>query len=62
MSLDFVKGFDRLDLDFIFLAMKKLGYGESFIHMIKVCYNNIQSKIKINGCLCDPFTLIRGVR
>ena len=62
MSLDFLKGFDRLDLDFIFLAMKKLGYGENFIHMIKVCYNNIQSKIKINGSLSDPFTLIRGVR
>ena len=60
--LDFLKVFDSLDLDFIFLAMKKLGYGENFIHMIKVCYNNIQFKIKINGFLSDPFTLMRGVR
>ena len=30
--------------------------------MIKVCYNNAQSKIKINGLLSDPFTLKRGVR
>ena len=30
--------------------------------MIKVAYNNIQSRIKINGFLSDPFTLMRGVR
>ena len=62
ISLDFVKAFDRLDWDFIFLALEKFGYGKNFIHIIKVCYNNIQSKIKINGLLSDPFTLMRGVR
>ena len=30
--------------------------------MIKVCYDNIQSKIKINGLLSDPFTITQGVR
>ena len=29
--------------------------------MIKVAYNDIQSKIKINGLLPDPFTLMQGV-
>ena len=61
ISLDFLKAFDRLDWDFIFLALEKFGYGENFIH-IKVCYSNIQSKIKINGLLSDLFTLMRGVR
>ena len=60
--LDFLKAFDRLDFDFIFLALKKFGYGDKFIHMIKVCYNNIQSKIKINGLLFETFTLKRDVR
>ena len=46
ISLDFLKAFDRLDFDFIFLALKKFGYSDKFIHMKKVCYNNIQSKIK----------------
>ena len=36
--------------------------GDKFIHMIKVCYNNILSKVKINGLLSDAFTLKRGVR
>ena len=30
--------------------------------MIKVAYTDIQSKIKINGLLSDPFTLMQGVR
>ena len=36
----------------------KFGYGEKFVHMIEVAYNNIQSKTKINGLLSDFFTLI----
>ena len=46
ISLDFFKAFDRLDLNFIFSALEKFGYGQKFKQMIKICYNNIQSKIK----------------
>ena len=42
-------------------VLQKAGYGEKFIHTIEVAYTNIQSKIKINGLLYDPFTLMRGV-
>ena len=35
ISLDFLKAFDRLDLNFIFLALEKFGYGQKFIQMIK---------------------------
>ena len=44
ISLNFLKAFDRLDLNFMFLALEKFGYGQKFIQVIKVCYNNIQSK------------------
>ena len=36
ISLDFLKALDRLDLNFIFLALEKFGYGQKFIQMIKV--------------------------
>ena len=62
ISFDFLKAFDRLDWDFIFRALEKFGYGEKFIHLVKIYYNNIQCKIKINGLLSEPFTLSRGVR
>ena len=57
-----MKVFGRVDWDFVFSVLQKFGYGEKFICMIKVAYTNIQSKIKINGPLSDPFTLMQGVR
>ena len=51
-----------MDWDFISSDLQEFGYGEKFIRMIKVAYTNIQSKIKINGLLSDPFTLMQGVR
>ena len=60
ISLDFLKAFDRLDFGFIFLTLKKFGYGDKLIHMVKVCYNDIESKIKINDLLPEPFALKRG--
>ena len=30
--------------------------------MIKICYNNIQSTIKVNSLLSGPFTLMLAVR
>ena len=51
-----------MDWDFISSNLQKFGYGEKLIRMIKVAYTDIQSKIKINGLLSDPFTLMQGVR
>ena len=51
-----------MDCDFISSHLQKFGYGLKLIRMIKVAYTDIQSKIKINGLLSDPFTLMEGVR
>ena len=56
-----IKTFGRVDWDFVFSAMQKFGYGDKFIPMVKVAFINIQSKIKINGLLYNPFTFMRGV-
>ena len=50
-----------MDWDFVFSVLQKFGYGAKFIYVIKVAYSNIQSKIKINGILSDPFSLMQGV-
>ena len=62
ISLDFLKAFDRLDWDFIFQALEKFGCGKKVMHLIKICYTDIQSKVKTNGLLSDPFILSRGMR
>ena len=51
-----------MDWDFISSDLQKFGYREKLIRMIKVAYTNIQPKIRINGLLSDPFTLMQGVR
>ena len=51
-----------MDWDFISSDLQKFGYGVKFIRMIKVAYTDIKSKIKINGLLSDPFTLMQGIR
>ena len=43
---------------FIFSTLRKFGYGDKFIHMLKAAYTNIESKIKINGLLSDSLTLM----
>ena len=48
----------ELVLSFL-LCLSSFGYGDKFIPMIKVACTNIESKIKINGLLSDPFTLMR---
>ena len=55
------KVFGRVDWDLISSDLQKVGYEVKFIHMIKVAYTNIQSKIKINGILSDPSTFMQGV-
>ena len=45
-------------VDFIFSALYKFGYRDKSIHMIKYAYTNIESKIKINGLLSDPLTIM----
>ena len=54
--------FCRVDWDLISSDLQKFGYGVKFIRMNKVAYTDIQSKIKTNGLLSDPFILMQGVR
>ena len=52
--MDIEKTFNSLDNDFLLNALKKIGFGENFIHWIKVLLNNQQSCI-IDGCLTTGY-------
>ena len=41
--------------------MHKFEYGDKLIPIGKDAYTNIQYKIKINGLLSDPFTLMQKI-
>ena len=56
ISLDQTKAYDRVEWNFLF------NFGPTFIHMIKTCYTNIESCVKVNGYTSIYFNLSRGIR
>ena len=62
VSIDQEKIFDKVDRDFLYRIMGKLGYSKTFINFIKKIYQNTESMISNNGFLFSPFPLTRGVR
>jgi len=62
ISLDQEKAFDRVEHLFLWNTLEAFGFSHSFISMIRAVYCNIESVLKVNGGLCAPFTVERGVR
>ena len=62
ISLDQEKAFDRVEHTFLWTVMEKFGFSAGFIAKIKVLYSEIESVLKLNGGLCAPFRVHRGVR
>ena len=47
VSLDQTKAYDRAEWDFLYKVLEKFNFGPNFIKMIKTCYSNIQSALKV---------------
>ena len=62
INIDFKQAFDRVDVNFVFLTLKAVGFSDSFIDCIKMLYTGITSKLKINNNIGDSFPILRGVR
>ena len=62
ISIDQVEAFDKVDREFLYQTVRKLGYSEIFIKFITKLYQNMLSIISNNGFLSTPFPLSRGVR
>ncbi len=62
ISLDQEKAFDRVEHTYLWETLKAFGFSQSFINKIKVLYRDVESILKINGGLCTPFSVFRGVR
>uniref|UniRef100_A0A3B3HMN0 Reverse transcriptase domain-containing protein n=1 Tax=Oryzias latipes TaxID=8090 RepID=A0A3B3HMN0_ORYLA len=62
ISLDQEKAFDRVEHSFLWKVMEKFGFCAGFIAKIKVFYAEAESVLKVNGGLCAPFRVGRGIR
>lgn len=62
ISLDQEKAFDRVEHPYLWKLLECFGLSPGFIAMIRVLYRDIESVLKINGGLCAPFNVNRGIR
>ncbi|KAI2646955.1 putative 149 kDa protein [Labeo rohita] len=62
ISLDQEKAFDRVEHYYLWKTLQAFGFSSDFIGYIKVLYNDIESVLRVNGGLCAPFKVCRGVR
>ena len=62
INIDYAKAFDSLEHNFIFSALEKFNFGESFIQWIKIFYNQPLFRVKNNGWISKTYTMKRGIR
>ena len=62
VTMDIEKAFDSLDRDFLLFVLKKFGFGENFIHWIKVLLNKQQSCVTKGGFTTLYFNFEKGAR
>lgn len=62
LSIDFEKAFDNVDRNYLFEILKKFGYPQKFINLLKTLYEDTTSQIKINGELTGKINIENGLR
>ena len=62
INIDQEKAFDRVSHDYLFRVLNAFRLGDRFKSFIKLCYIDVSSFIIINGSVCGPVTLGRGIK
>lgn len=62
LFLDFCKAFDTIEHGFLLHSMKVFGFGNNFIEIIEMFYENINSSIILNTGTSKRFGIHCGVR
>jgi hypothetical protein len=62
LKLDFSKAYDKVDLQFLFQAMKVVGFPDSFTNMTRLLFHDAAAQVCVNGQVTEPFSIQQGVR
>jgi hypothetical protein len=60
-KLDLSKAYDRVDWNFLELAMAKMGFDNKWIKWTMACVKSVRYRVRLNGALLEPFTPTRGL-
>ncbi len=62
LAIDFEKAFDSIDWNYLWEALEAFNIPKSFVDMVKLLYNDIESCVSNNGTSTPYFKIKRGVR
>ena len=60
--IDFSKAFDRINRDFLFSKLAKLGIGGSMLSALKSLYSDVSCCVRINNVCTEFFDILCGVK
>ncbi|OMH85878.1 Transposon TX1 uncharacterized [Zancudomyces culisetae] len=62
VMLDQEKAYDRVDWEYMYKCLTKMGIGTGFTRYLRAIYTGAKTRIKINGGLTEPMEITRGLR
>ena len=62
LSIDQEKAFYRIEWNYLYSVMEKMGIPVELIKWIKIMYSNPVSAIIVNNFITEPFSVTRGIR
>ena len=62
LKVDMKKAYDRIQWDFQFNALHKLGFHSKWVELIKACISTVSYSVIVNDNVCGFFTSTRGIR
>ncbi|KAF1336631.1 Rxlr effector protein, partial [Globisporangium splendens] len=60
--LDFMKAYDTLDRDFLYLVLSKFGFGRQFVDLVRRMHSDTTAQYLVNGELSREWEVKSGIR